>query len=508
MPQRLAKPFAIICVALLPLLAVTVLLRLQLGAGWLDYAPAWNDEIYHWHQAVSFAKVGFDSGYYVLNENPAPAQFSKAYTWGPFPYVYYGSLMRVVGIELYTVVLINAVTLMLAIGAALLLARPTWMQLGLLAAILLVFPPMLVYLPATMLEPLHQAVAVLAGVGVYGILTQRRPKTTAWLTTALLLCAGVMRPTWALLIPPVLFLAQEHRSWRTACSVIALSLLLIGAAAFVYYNTTSPYPHSRNYFIEGDAPLLDRIGGLLGFARASLRSLTQHPDAIILAHRAGMVVLIALLFGWGGWHLWRRRSTNEGNATLWEIAFHLYNLLAIYATIIMLHNTASGEDFRSMGAHSLLSMVVLALMRRRWLVGVMVVIWAVSFPWMLQTYEYKIGNFNGQVRAEFLQYASALSGTLVYDAEADNAWCNTITLSFQYLNAPPGLPLSVDPGMGLTHIWAWDETGRYAVPSTFKAKYLMLTADDEAHYAHTLPLERLADVPHGAVYRNLLSDCH
>lgn len=506
MSQRIIKLSALVSVALAPIMVVSILLQVQFGASLLDYAPAWNDEISHWHQAVSFAEAGFESGYYVLNENPAPAKFSKAYTWGPFPYVYYGLIMRVVGIELYTILLINAATLALITLAALIVVRPTWSQLAWVGGILLTFPSILTYLPATMLEPLHQSVAILGSVGFYFVLTQRRTKTAAFLTTLLLMLAGVMRPTWALLILPLLFLAQDERNFWAAFKALLVSALLIGLVAITYYATTSPYPHSRNYFVEGDAPLLQRIGGLLDFTLASLQSLTTHPDTIIVTHRASVVLIIGMLVGWAIWHVWQKRRNEKLPSVWWEIALHLYNLAAIYASIIVLHNTASGEDFRSMGAHLLFSAILLALRQRRWLVGVMIGVWMLSMPFVLDIYEYKAGNFNGQVRQEFVQYASDLAGVLIYNADAPNSWCNTVTMSFQYLNTPPGLPLAVDPGIGLSHIFPWDQTGRYAIPDVFKAKYLMLTNDDYAEYAAEYFLE-LIRLPQGGLYRNPASAC-
>jgi hypothetical protein len=34
----------------------------------------WSDGLHYWYQVEGFKEVGFDSGYFVVNERPAPAR--------------------------------------------------------------------------------------------------------------------------------------------------------------------------------------------------------------------------------------------------------------------------------------------------------------------------------------------------------------------------------------------------------------------------------------------------
>lgn len=511
MTQKFAKLIAIVIVSILPIMVTTTLITLRFDASWLDYAPAWNDEVYNWHQTVAFAEVGFDSGYYTLNENPAAATFSKAYTWGPLPYVYFGSIMRLVGIELYVMPLINLATLSIITLLALLVLRPTWQQLGMIALIMLTFAPILMYLPATMLETLHQSVAIITAVGFYFVLSKQHIKLTVIILTILLMLAGIMRPTWALLLFPLYVLASEKRNLLRVVIAAVASVFLTLLVAIAYYATTSPYPHSRNYLVEGDASLFNRISGLIAFTADSLSQLVRHDSALILAQRGQILLLIVLLLGWGSYLLWQhlRQPDSKPDASamsLWEVGLHLYNLLFIYSLIIVLHNTAAGEDFRSMGVHLLLSLILLALMGRKWLFAIMITLSILMMPLVWQEYDLKSGNFNGQVRQEFLQWASQLDSRLNYDPDAPDAWCNTVTVSRIYLSSPVGLPLSINPGMGISHIFQWDDE-RYAMPTDFKARYLILTTDDFVTLQDNLTVQELLPVPNGALYENLAANC-
>jgi hypothetical protein len=505
--RRTAKVIAVIGVIVAPLLIVSALLYIRFGATLLDHAPAWNDEVYYWHQAISFVEAGFDSGYYNLNENPAPAAFSKAHTWGPVPNIYYGLIMRLTHIELYMIPLINTVTFMLTLALVLWIIRPSWLQLGLIAAVVMTFPALLNYLPTSLVELLHQSIAIGAAAGFYCLLTGRNNRTVLVLLSALLMLGGVMRPIWALLLLPMFALASENRNLKNLFLAGFKALTLLVPVVLTYYAIISPYPYSRTHLLEDNAGIVSRLWGLLEYTLISLQRMTSSEYPIILAHRAQVLLLIVLLFAWGGWLWWTSRKAGKVTSTLWEVGLHLYNLAAIYLTVIMLHNTASGEDFRSMGAHLLFSLLLMALMQRKWLVGVMVTMSLLMMPLLWNYYELKIGNFNGRVRQEFFQWSAQLDGLLNYDAAAPNSWCNTVSASMIYLSEPPGLPLAINPGIGIVHIYPWEATGRFAVPSEFKAQYLMFTDADIALYADASNLREMLRVPNGALYENLDSAC-
>jgi hypothetical protein len=505
--RGIAKVIACIGIVIVPVLIVSLLLYIKFGATFLDHTPAWNDEVYYWHQAISFAEAGFDSGYYNLNENPAPASFSKAHTWGPVPNIYYGLIMRLTRIELYMIPLINVATFSLTLALVLWVVRPTWLQLGLIASIVFTFSALLNYMPTSLVELLHQSIALGAAVGFYYLLTSRSNRTVLILLSLLLMLAGIMRPIWALLLFPMFVLASDNRSLKSiTLSGIKAALLILPVVA-TYYAITSPYPYSRNHFIEDNTGIIARISGLLQYTISSLQGMMHSEYPLILAHRLQVLLLIALLLGWGGWLWWQSRKTGKPVTHHWEIGLHLYNLAFIYLMIIMLHNTASGEDFRSMGAHLFCSLILLALMQRKWLVGIMVALSLMLMPLLWDYYDLKIGNFNGQVRQEFYQWSAVLDGVLNYEADAPNSWCNTVSASMIYLSNPPGLPLAINPGIGIVHIFAWEESGQYAVPEHFKARYLMFTDDDAAAYTDVSQLREIVRVPDGALYENLDSAC-
>jgi hypothetical protein len=415
--------------------------------------------------------------------------------------------MRVTRIELYMIPLINIATFSLTLALVLWIVRPTWLQLGLIASVITTFPALLNYMPTSLVELLHQSIAMGTAVGFCYLLTGRNSRTVLVLLSLLLMFAGIMRPIWALLLFPMFVLASDKRNLQAIVGAGIKSALLILPVVVSYYAITSPYPYSRNHFIEDNTGIFNRVGGLLQYTASSLQGMMQSEYPVILAHRLQVILLIGLLLVWSGWSWWQSHKAGKAITNDWEVGLHLYNLGFIYLTIITLHNTASGEDFRSMGAHLLFSLILLALMQRKWLVGFMVGTSLLMMPLLWNYYDLKIGNFNGRVRQEFYQWSAVLDGILNYEEDAPNSWCNTVSASMIYLSNPPGLPLAINPGIGIVHIFAWEESGQYAVPDHFKARYLMFTDEDAAAYADMSQLREIVRVPDGALYENLAGAC-
>ena len=139
-----------------------------------------------------------------------------------------------------------------------LLIRPNSRQLVLVLLVLLTYWPLHLYLPVAMQEPFHYAVAILLA-GIFYRLLVHEGAVPHWLLGAALVTivgAALVRPTWAVLLLPLVTIVVEKRppgcaqragagsarvfcGWPflTACAVVTGIFLLSRYVA-------APYPAS------------------------------------------------------------------------------------------------------------------------------------------------------------------------------------------------------------------------------------------------------------------------
>jgi hypothetical protein len=212
------------------------------------------------------------------------------------------------------------------------------------------------------------------------------------------------------------------------------------------------------------------------------------------------------------WQLRRgQRKAQDTTPLLWEIAFHLFNLVGFYAIILVFHEVLDGRDYRVMAPQFLISLLVLVAMRRRTLVIVMVVASLMAFPALWSILADKNPNFNGIGQAQLVHWQPIVAGAVVYDADALNAWCNTISMSEFYTRAfagEAGLAMAIPPGIGLSWLYNWQGSDSFVVPTHIKARFVMLFHEDFENWQDHLHLRHIVDVHDGAIYDNLDSPCY
>jgi hypothetical protein len=83
--------------ALTPVLAAALLVLATPDVTPNRFYPFKVDEMRYWHQIATFRAVGFNGGYYTIDEQPAPASFSHFHTKGPLFPMLYGTIACFVG---------------------------------------------------------------------------------------------------------------------------------------------------------------------------------------------------------------------------------------------------------------------------------------------------------------------------------------------------------------------------------------------------------------------------
>jgi hypothetical protein len=234
---------------LAPAAVTSLLLAAYFNASLLDCSPQFgvmgrSDEMHYWSEIDSFKHVGFNSGYFVVDERPAPARWSHFGPHGPgFPMVY-GGLGCVFGWYPESGPLFNLGWILAGSIAWLILVRPTLKQLAAAVLVVMTVWPVLFYIPATLQESFHCAIAfVLAG------LAHRRINgrdSRLWPFIVVVAAVSLLRVTWALLLIAWVLVAMNGASKRSRILTLAIVPLLVLISQFM----ASPYPNSLQAFFS------------------------------------------------------------------------------------------------------------------------------------------------------------------------------------------------------------------------------------------------------------------
>ncbi len=256
---------------------LSFLLALPLGIATQPFTPsyegAFNDGIYYWRQSYTFAHVGFNGGYYTLDEYPAPAEVSHYYFYGPFVIALYGAFGRLFGWYPTSALVVHVLAVSTALALLVGLLRLTLRQRVMLLVLMGTFLPLLFFLLSNMQEPLHYATAILFSIGFYRVLSLRHETPRGFIAALwiFIAVAGVMRVTWALLFLPLfLFTAAPGDRKIVSLAKTAASMLPVFAVFFYF---SAPYPTGFLYqgleaVVTGDGSalrlLLTNVGENIG----------------------------------------------------------------------------------------------------------------------------------------------------------------------------------------------------------------------------------------------------
>ena len=515
--QGLIRISLIGLILLLPALSLTGLASVYLGQRLANFHPDVSDAIMYWHQIKTFAAVGFSGGYYTVGEEAAAASFTHFYAWGPWYIALYGLVGKVVGWNLWSPMLFDAVAVTLALLGGLLLMRPSSRQLVLVLLVLLTYWPLHLYLPVAMQEPFHYAVAIVLA-GIFSRLLMQEGAVPHWLLgTALviILCAALVRPTWAVLLLPLVTIVVEKRphgratrgsrfrqvfcGWPflTACAVVAGIFLLSRYVA-------APFPHR----VMSDVQLLlsspiDGVQRLLAVTTAQGMTYVwpdgEHPLWTLLRYQAlGIVLWMTVL-------AFRRRGNDAGQGapgrppSRWaERCTHILNLSLIVLLVLMLWRMGSWMDYRVVAPHLLLSLLLLAACGRGRVVAVAVLAGLLFTPSFLAEYKGLARRQFEDVQARIDVFAAQTAGTLVYQAQGD-PWCNTILLPQRIAFRPESL--AIPAGIGIS--FDSNDSSR----SELKSRYVMVDDESRESMTEAFDLQFAATTAVGDLYRNAGISC-
>ena len=515
--QGLIRSALIGLILLLPVLSLTGMASVYLGQHLADFHPAKSDAIMYWHQIKTFVAVGFSGGYYTVGEEAAPASFTHFYTWGPWYIALYGLIGKAVGWTLWSPMLFDVAAVTLALLGAVLLIRPNSRQLALVLLVLLTYWPLHLHLPRAMQEPFHYAVAIVLA-GIFYRLLVREGAVPHWLLGAALVTivgAALVRPTWAVLLLPLVTIVVEERlhgcaprgsrfrqmfcGWPflTACAVVTGIFLLSRYVA-------APYPHP----VMSDVQLLlsspiDGVQRLLAVTTAQGMTYLwpdgEHLLWTLLRYQAlGIILWMTVL-------AFRRRGNDAGQGApgrppwRWaERCTHILNLSLTVLLVLMLWRVENEGDYRVVAPHLLLSLLLLAACGRGRVVAVAVLTGLLFTPSFLADYKVMAGPQFEDVQARIDAFAAQTAGTLVYQAQGD-PWCNTILLPLRIAFRPESL--AIPAGIGISFDFDIDSR------SELKSRYVMVDDESRDSLTGAFDLQFASTTAIGDLYQNTGISC-
>ncbi|MCS6834431.1 MAG: hypothetical protein NZ750_00240 [Anaerolineae bacterium] len=496
-----------IFVSCLPALLVVGILHFRYGTNIYEHVPVWNDEVGYWHQAATFAAVGFRGGYYSYNENVARATWTRFDVHGPWYPMLYGTLgLLLGGWELHTPIIINLLLYTLSIAVFIHTVTPSSVQLLVLALVLATMHPIILYLPTGMSEGMQAAFAMLLAAIFWRLLRQRE-QVKPWQLVAygaFLWIVTVTRLSWGVLLLPFFLLVFPFNVRGVGLALLMTALSAGTAYAVVDWVTPGQSIHSVFHtlsaftisFDEGLHALTHRLG--VNWERYI--SPNKRPVDVLLTQQfwtVGGILLLSLASAIVSFI----RKTSKATR-IFHLLFNLYNLLLVLLSSLFLYIMGRFGDYRVIGIHLLVTLALLATFRH----------YLAPLAFVLMTFmglaavgtDADTHRFYGTSRFTALSSVKAIDipkEVIFYDPNAKSPWCNTLLMEIPLYTVHA---TRIPSGIGLSWVYSLNDI------NTIQSQYVWLTDESiEQRQAEALgfKLSPLFDMPMGMIYLNEASAC-
>lgn len=346
-----------VIMGLLPLLCCIVTCALH-GCSITDiYLPAsdWNDELFYYKQVESMLSYGYPYGYFGFNESHA-LRLSFA-AWSPvlvFPWLLFGAVF---GWNMMSPIYCNILLMMLACAVFVLLVKPKWKQILLLAVMFCTFTPFSLYMLRGMPECICFSMLIL----YYAVMEWYQQKEKVSGLVWMLLLSGVltlMRPYLVLfMLYPMLQWIRKNKKWGIAGSV--LLLVTVGGTYLSINHFLAAEYFTPLFKTDWLTPFLQ--GKLLAGIKGVLSSLYHNGRTFLAltvegmrsgmtegAFFAGYLALMALM-AWQSYQEWRKNNQKRA----FSYAYLAFCFFAMTIALILMYKMKEGSKhlltFMAMG---------------------------------------------------------------------------------------------------------------------------------------------------------------
>jgi hypothetical protein len=508
--SRLAP--TLLCVACVPLVVI-ILVRWLFDMPLSAFRPVLSDEVYYWHEALTFARAGLQGGYYTLEEVTNPSGFTPFGPHGAGFVMLYGLVATFVEWHRHSVLLLNLVAIATGAWVWAACAGISTARLWLSVLLLATFWQMVFWASTGMQESLHHAGALVMATLFARALASSKvegPPST-WLTAtgaALLVLLSLVRPTWIILMPLWALVTFRSHSRTRLITAVAASVVIGGVMLMIFNRTVAPY--SRGFsFVE----LLNRSGARdtpsivenLMFNLNRTVTFSEY-DHLEILHRLQYwsfmaATLVAAVV------LWRRSPSPQGfggagprPGPVAHLAVAATAMVAILGLMLLLYSLTNWAEHRVLSAFLLFAVLLTLAAPGRLpvlLVTALIVSNLATAGTFRRVFEAKRQDQFVWDRRGVSALEEALTTHSVTYRKSDSRWCNTLLTAQE----PPYL-IAVPAGLGISVVRESDQ-----MPVPPRSRYLLLDESALVHFKRPLRVQPLATLPYGTLYENLESGC-
>lgn len=475
-----------------------VLVRWLFGTPLSAFRPVLSDEIYYWHEALTFASAGLRGGYYTLDEALNASGFTPFGPHGPGYVMLYGLVGFFTDWHRHSVVVINLVAIAGACWVWATTAPVSTARLW-LSVILLATCWQIVFWSSTgMQETFHHAGAIAMAALCTRALASR-PNTWLAATGVAVLCVlSFVRPTWIILLPIwALIIARDATTPRLAAAMFA-SLLLAVLVLVAYSRSVAPF--AMGFFFLKALNLSVGIAAVVNNLTFNLaRTLTTGEyDVLELLHRAQYWLFLAAGTGLAI-HTRRRHGSWRSVRTL-HLAVAVAVMGAALALMLLLYTLTNWAEHRVLSAFLVFGVLVTLAAPGRTpvlLVAALIASNVATAATFRRVFEAKRQEqYLWDRRGGVLDLEEALRKHVVYRA-GEPRWCNTLLTAQE----PPYL-IAVPAGVGISVVREPDQ-----MPHAPYSRYLLVDESTLGSFNRPPRVDKIATLPYGTLYRNRDADC-
>ncbi len=455
----------------------------------------WNDQTAYWSMIRSFSLYGFSSGYYVMDQSLAPAQFSHFGINSPVFIYFYGALAKLTGWSPQFPLVVNFCLIGLSIFILIRSLRLNLVQIIFVTITSILLWPILIYLPTSSQEPLHQSIGILMAAIFFILLREDKPPSRILIPLFIIftIAAAMIRLSWILVLFPILYCSFKIKDPYHSLLAIGLGLILfigtiLATAGLIPQSNYSVFTMINNASNQGTS-------GIINYALGQIIYLAKQWNPL----NRIMVIEVVFVIVWNilDLVLTAKKSRLPLDRVLrTRPILNIFNLSSLLVSGFVAYNS---EGFHRIFLPIVLTTMLLQVARKEYkMVFTLLVFNLVFFSFYLPAFSKWNVNFQPDPPS-IVQSKVTIAANVTFQSDAPNPWCNTVILPVENYDYRVAL---FPPGIGVSMV-----NQEYMHNNPLRSKYLLLDLDDQMSIPGSGTFQLLASIPEGNLYLNREIGC-
>jgi hypothetical protein len=463
------------------------------GASIFSFIPVWSDEIEYWHEILSFSHNGFSIGYYTIEENLPPLSSVTHFgTHGPFFPMLYGSIAKITGWLPYSGPLFNLFFLSIAITIFLSLIRANLYSVLLTTITFVSFWPIQLYLPSTMQEPLHFAIAILlAGLFHRYMTDEGRPRWLLVTIPVMLTMVSLVKPTWSVLFIPYLFITFRANLQKSKRTLLITGTVILGTFLFAYKLYSAPFPSSfvSSFLIVLSSSPTEAFKYFVNHLASNLAVYLSLQNTFVTEYLLRIQFIAAAIFGIIIYFRFQKSDNHQLESVL-----HISNLLIPFALIIAFYDVGDWRDYRILAPHVLFSLALFLAQKKMLPCMTMLAISILTIPSFSEIY-WKFHQDHFQNEMQKLQLNRANLSALLHYRKDVSPWGNSLLMDVKLIQ--PFL-VNLPAGFGINTVMDWNR-----IQYPLKSEYVLIQQEIYSQISNKVRFRPIVSSDNRTLYLNL-----